>query len=198
MRPVARFDDMVEAFRAEARSLEALAAAYFVFKPRTSQISARLVLAHEHPLTRQAVEKMYTSVARRFEEFRFDRELVILQEGTDPSGFQPVIESDWELRKILGPAAWAREESKASSHTEKVLRALSNPKYDWRTVDGVSRETGLDRSIVLQIIEGRSDQIIRSRVRDAQGRDLYATRRHYRERHSPAQRFLDQLRSTSI
>ena len=63
---------------------------------------------------------------------------------------------------------------------ERVLAALANPRYSWRTVDGVGRETGLDSVQVLRIIEGMPDLVMRSRIPDAQGRALYTTRAHYR------------------
>jgi len=81
--------------------------------------------------------------------------------------------------------------------TERVLAALANPRYSWRTVEGVSRETGLDPARVLQIIEGMPELVVRSRIPDAQGRALYATRAHYRKTHSSVKRLVDQFRSTA-
>jgi len=80
---------------------------------------------------------------------------------------------------------------------ERVLAALANPNYSWRTSEGVSKETGLDPTRVLQIIEGMPDLVIKSRIPDAQGRALYATREHYKKTHSPVERLFDQFRSTS-
>lgn len=80
---------------------------------------------------------------------------------------------------------------------ERVLAALANPSYSWRTCEGVSRETGLDPARVLQIIEGMPNLVIRSRIPDAQGRALYATREHYKKTHSSVERLFDQFRSTS-
>ncbi len=79
----------------------------------------------------------------------------------------------------------------------RVLAALANPQYEWRTIDGVNKETGLEPSRILQIIESMPDQIIRSRVPDAQGRALYTTRQHYMKTHSPIQRFVITNLSTS-
>ena len=80
---------------------------------------------------------------------------------------------------------------------ERVLAALANPRYSWRTVEGVSRDTGLDPGRVLQLIEDMPDLVIRSRIPDARGRVLYATREHYKKMHSPVERLFDQFRSTS-
>ena len=80
---------------------------------------------------------------------------------------------------------------------ERVLAALANPNYSWRTCEGVSRETALDPARVLQLIEEMSELVIKSRIPDAQGRALYATREHYKKTHSPVERLFDQFRSTS-
>ena len=80
---------------------------------------------------------------------------------------------------------------------ERVLAALANPAYSWRTSEGVSKDTGLDPAIVLTIIEGMPDLVIRSRIPDEQGRALYATREHYKRTHSTVERLFDQFRSTS-
>ena len=80
---------------------------------------------------------------------------------------------------------------------EQVLAALANPKFEWRTVDGVSRDTQLSPDRVLQVIEAMPDLVIRSRSPDAQGRALYTTREHYKETHSSLSRLLYQLKTTS-
>ena len=80
---------------------------------------------------------------------------------------------------------------------ERVLAALANPDYSWRTCEGVSEETGLDPVRVLQIVEEMPELVIRSRIPDAQGRALYATREHYKKTHSSVERLFDQFRSTS-
>lgn len=80
---------------------------------------------------------------------------------------------------------------------ERVLTALANPNYSWRTCEGVSGETGLDSAQVLRIIEEMPDLVIKSRISDAQGRPLYANRAHYKKTHSPVERLFDQSRSTS-
>ncbi|MFQ5961142.1 MAG: hypothetical protein ACE5MG_07080 [Candidatus Methylomirabilales bacterium] len=78
---------------------------------------------------------------------------------------------------------------------ELVLKALGNPKYNWRTCEGVSHETGIDVETVGRIVESMPDLIIRSRIPDEKGRPLYATRKHYKETHGLLDRFLDQFRS---
>lgn len=80
---------------------------------------------------------------------------------------------------------------------ETVLAALADPKFEWRTVDGVSRDTQLEPQRVLQVIEAMPDLVIRSRIPDAKGRPLYTTREHYKETHSSLERLLYQFKTTS-
>lgn len=74
-----------------------------------------------------------------------------------------------------------------------VLRALENPKYNWRTIKGIAAETGLDEALVTQIVRGLSmvsGQIVQSSVPDSEGRPLFTTRKHYYESSSLANRLL--------
>jgi hypothetical protein len=75
------------------------------------------------------------------------------------------------------------------SNKQKVLRALENPEWEWRTVTGVAAETGLDPEEVVGILEESPDEVIRSEVPDARGRPLYTTRRHYRRTQNVLNRF---------
>ncbi len=77
-----------------------------------------------------------------------------------------------------------------------VLAALENPNYDWRTVEGLSRETGLDERTVAGVIRGLtafSDQIVQSAVPDKRGRALFTTRRHYHRGQSFFNRLLSAM-----
>jgi hypothetical protein len=79
----------------------------------------------------------------------------------------------------------------------RVVGALSNPEYDWRTVEGISCETGLDPKTVSQIINSLPQLLLKSRVPDRQGRDLFTTRSRYlRSKRSWSQHFLDTLKSS--
>lgn len=66
--------------------------------------------------------------------------------------------------------------------TARVIAALENPNYEWRTIDGISKETGLSPERVKEILTATAEQIIHSSVPDEQGRPLYTTRRHYRNK----------------
>ena len=89
-----------------------------------------------------------------------------------------------ELRKSL-------EDAITKVNKSLVLRALEDPEWDWRTVQGVVRDTGLTEELITAILEASPDEVIRSRVPDARGRALYTTRRHYTSRRG----FLDRFRT---
>jgi len=73
---------------------------------------------------------------------------------------------------------------------ERVIKALENPKYDWRTIEGISRETGLGQDNVVQIMAVLSDRVIESSVPDKRGRRLFTTREHYYRKQTVANRIL--------
>ena len=75
---------------------------------------------------------------------------------------------------------------------QKVVRALENPKWDWRTIDGISEETGIDPhqvALILTFFPNVVD-IVQSSVPDKRGRTLYTTRNHYNQRQTIANRIL--------
>ncbi len=67
-----------------------------------------------------------------------------------------------------------------SEEWEKVRRALENPRYKWRTVEGIARETGHDFITVVSSLTAHADQILKSSIPAKDGRDLFTTREHYR------------------
>jgi hypothetical protein len=74
-----------------------------------------------------------------------------------------------------------------------VVRALEDPNYEWRTVEGVAEQTGLAAANVRQMLEELNGEIIRSSVPDESGRSLYTTRKHYRETQGLGTRILSAL-----
>jgi len=64
----------------------------------------------------------------------------------------------------------------------QVIMALENPNYDWRTIEGVSKETHLSLKEVQEILRKLGRQVIQSSIPDKRGRPLYTTREHYQRR----------------
>jgi hypothetical protein len=71
-----------------------------------------------------------------------------------------------------------------------VVRALENPKYNWRTVDGISQETGIDPyqvALILKFLPNKTELV---QTTDRLGRDLFTTRRHYNRTQNVLNRIL--------
>jgi hypothetical protein len=56
----------------------------------------------------------------------------------------------------------------------KVFEALANPKWDFRTVKGIAKETSLNSTLVSNIINAHTGKLIRkSVIPDKTGDELY-------------------------
>jgi hypothetical protein len=66
-----------------------------------------------------------------------------------------------EMSQIANPAA------------KSVLQALADDKWDFRTVEGISKETGLPSDQVNRILQAFPEFVRRSPVRDRLGRSIY-------------------------
>ena len=65
-----------------------------------------------------------------------------------------------------------------ADNVKPILDALESPKYQWRTLEGLSKETGVDAEEIQKILTATlSDQVVTTE--DRSGRLLYTTRRHY-------------------
>ncbi len=60
-----------------------------------------------------------------------------------------------------------------SSAEKRVIASLSNPKWDYRTIPGIAKETGLDETTVQGIFESRKDLIRESIVPSKAGERLF-------------------------
>jgi hypothetical protein len=55
----------------------------------------------------------------------------------------------------------------------KVFEALSDPQWDFRTIDGISKATGLAPDYVKVVLDKYPDLVRKSLVRDNDGRELF-------------------------
>lgn len=76
-----------------------------------------------------------------------------------------------------------------------VIAALEDPRFLWRTLDGLARQTGLAREEVLAVLERRPDRVLRARATTADGAALYTTREHYLRHASAGQKLAAALRN---
>jgi hypothetical protein len=59
---------------------------------------------------------------------------------------------------------------------KKVLEALNNDRFKWRTVKGIASESNLNPDVVVTVIKSQPDAIVRSNVRSTKGDELYTSR----------------------
>ena len=55
----------------------------------------------------------------------------------------------------------------------RVLEALADARWDFRTLQGISEETGLSEGQVQEILNGHPELVRKSAVPDRRGRELY-------------------------
>ena len=87
-------------------------------------------------------------------------------------------------RAYTGPIDRTRAYTGTLDRITIVRAALENPKYKWRTVNGVAKEAGVDETTARRVIAELGEQVVRSSIPSTTGEDLYTTRRHYRESES--------------
>ncbi len=56
---------------------------------------------------------------------------------------------------------------------QKIIRALSNNRWDYRTVEGIEGETKIAADVIRAFLGSRKDIVWKSLIPDRQGRDLY-------------------------
>lgn len=74
-----------------------------------------------------------------------------------------------------------------------IISALENPKYKWRTINGISKEINIDSDIIEKELHRHADIIIKSSIPSTHGEDLYTTRDHYRKKSSIIQRITSSI-----
>jgi hypothetical protein len=77
--------------------------------------------------------------------------------------------------------------------SSRIIHALEDPRYDWRTIEGVAEETSIPAATVQEVLESLKEDVLRSSVPDELGRNLFTTRKHYRQTHGLGARFLAAL-----
>ena len=86
-------------------------------------------------------------------------------------------------------------EDSRGSGLERVLSALNSPQYEWRTVDGIAKEAGIEVAEVMSILRQLADQnlVVKSALPSKEGLDLYTSREKFHERASVAEKLLGSL-----
>jgi len=76
-----------------------------------------------------------------------------------------------------------------------VFRALENSKYKWRTIPGISKETGVPREQVLEILTRFNDYIVKSAVPSQEGQELYSLRSKFIREQSSIKKLIGAIRN---
>jgi len=81
----------------------------------------------------------------------------------------------------------------------KIIDALEDKRYIWRTMDGVAKDTGLPLELVESAIL-RDDQLntLAASFPDKQGRALFTTRQHYQKKRSLGWRIVGAIAGKAI
>jgi len=79
-------------------------------------------------------------------------------------------------------------------HVRSLIAALENPEFDWRTVRGISRETGLSEDQIEEVLSKIEDILVQSY--DGNGKPIFTTRKHYNERESLGHKILSAIADT--
>lgn len=84
--------------------------------------------------------------------------------------------------------------------TRSVLNALNNPKYEWRTVSGISKEAHLSPEEAIEILGILRAQglVLRSNVPSQDGKELFITREKFNRRSSLGEKILGAIRNRII
>jgi hypothetical protein len=77
---------------------------------------------------------------------------------------------------------------------DKVVAALENNKYAWRTINGLIRETNFDFNEVFSVLKKleADGELVQARNPDEDGHDLFTTRNYYNRSRS----FIDKIRAS--
>lgn len=78
---------------------------------------------------------------------------------------------------------------------ELLEEAFRNPEFTWRTIRGVSEETGIDPEKVQSFVFNHGDEFIKSTATNQIGEALYAARDVYRTKESPIRRLMSAVKN---
>src|SRR5258708_1188466 len=85
----------------------------------------------------------------------------------------------------------APQAASSSDIKTRVIAALEDERYDWRTLNGLARSVGAREADILQVLNSMPDQVVRATTTD--GRTVFTTRKHYEETHGFGDRLLSVL-----
>lgn len=76
-----------------------------------------------------------------------------------------------------------------------IFDSLENPKYEQRTIEGISKETGIDQDKVQQTIKAHSDEVVKSAYMSKSEKSMYTTRSKFRREATILQKLFGAVKS---
>lgn len=76
-----------------------------------------------------------------------------------------------------------------------VIQALENPRFNWRTIQGISEETSLSRDVVIEALSRVAEIIVKSPGAADDGSDLFTTRDHFRKEGGVTAKFMGAIKN---
>jgi hypothetical protein len=110
----------------------------------------------------------------------------------DQDDMEPVLQPVPKARPLdISASADTPAPSALQLATESVWNALNSNRYDWRSIEGIATETGLDKLAVSTILENQlGNEVVRAVDKNQPGTFLYATRERYNKIRGPWNRVL--------
>jgi hypothetical protein len=65
---------------------------------------------------------------------------------------------------------------------KRIQKAFNNDKYEWRTINGVAKESNVSNELVQSYIRENGSDIVKSSAHNEKGEALYTSRNNYRNR----------------
>lgn len=78
---------------------------------------------------------------------------------------------------------------------KKVFLAFGNPKFKWRTIDGIANEAKVPPDTVRVIVNEKTEQIVKSSVPNAKGEPVFMLREKRRLQTSAFLRLISALKN---
>lgn len=79
---------------------------------------------------------------------------------------------------------------------ERLRKALENGNYQWRTIKGLSTETGLSQESILDALQLSSDQIVKKFLMTTAGEQpVFTTRNHFQQQAGVYEKILGLLKN---
>ena len=79
-----------------------------------------------------------------------------------------------------------------------VMKALEKPEFEWRTVNGIANDAGLEQEQVQKALVAVADRVVRSAQPTTDGQQLYTTRDRFRVAASIGEKILGAIKNRAM